>query len=474
MIGIGGVYAMTGRPAEALASFENALKESPNASIALFNAADIAMQIGQYEKTVEYAGRILEQDAQNPNARYLLAQAYALQGETSKALIELEDLSKAENAEDAALLDLGIVYLRQDAQEDAKAAFERVLNKNAQQVAAMLGAAIATQQIGASADAIALCDRAMTAQPNSPMVAFVLGNLHIAQNNYEQAKAAFANAGDFYKDLPFDEAAIAAYYGDEPGKTAVMMNTANILLARGWGNEAIKVLTDITVPKTVREGVMARYALARAYALNKEPDKAIAELEAIAAAQPALTAVYKTLGNLYQEKKDPQKSVEAYKKYTDANPTDNSGKIQMALAYETADMPDQAITEYTALLQAMPDSALTKNQLAWLYAEKGENLEEALKFAQEAAQAQPVAGIIDTLGWVYFRRGEFDNAIAQFKKAAEMSPLQPTIRYHLAMVYAEKGEKNLALQELETALSFSADFKEAADAKALQEKLKQQ
>ncbi len=474
MIGMGGVYAMTGKLADALTSFEHALKEQPTAAVALFNAADVALQLGQYEKTAEYAGRILDQDVQNPNARYLLAQAYVFQGDMGKALVELEGLSKAESAEEAALLDLGLVYLRQDAQEEAKTVFERVLSGNDTQAAAMLGAAVATQQVGAGADAVAFCERAMAAQPNNPMVSFVLANLYVAQNNYEQARATFANAGDFYKDLPFDDAAMTAYYGDDPAKIATLMNTANILLARGWGKEAINALTDITVPKTVRESVMTRYALARAYSLEKETDKTIAELEAITAAQPALTSVYKTLGTMYQGKKDSQKAIDAYKKYIDANPTDNSGKIQLALAYESANMPNEAIAEYVALLQVMPDSALTKNQLAWLYAEKGENLDEALKLAQEAEQAQPAAGIIDTLGWVYFKRGEFDNAIEKFQQAAEMSPLQPTIRYHLAMVYAEKGEKDLALQALEAALSFSQDFEEAAEAKALQDKLKQQ
>jgi len=474
MVGVAGVYVMTGKLPEALASFENALTVEPNATIALFNAADVAIRLGQYEKTIEYAGRVLEQDVQNTNARYLLAQAYVLQGDMNKASVELEDLSKAENAEDAVLLDLGIAYLRQEAQEEAKAMFERVLARNDAHMAALLGAAVATQQIGAAADAVAFCERAITAQPNNPMSAFVLGNLYVAQNNYELARVAFANAGEFYKDLPFDDAAIATYYGDEPEKTAVLISTANILLARGWGKEAINALTDITVTKTAREGVIVRYALARAYSLEKQTDKAIVELEAIVAAQPTMTSVLKTLGAMYLGNKDTQKAIDAYKKYMDANSADHSGRIQLALAYENANMVDEAITEYTTVLQAAPDSALTKNQLAWLYAEKGQNLDEALRLAQEAAEAQPIEGLIDTLGWVYFKRGEFDNAIAKFQEAAELNPLQPTIQYHLAVVYAEKGEKELALQALEAAFALSADFKEAADAKTLQEKLKQQ
>ena len=394
-----------------------------------------------------------------------------LQGEAGKAVAELEGIANAKEPFEPALLDLGLAYLRQDDPASAKTAFDKALSVNDKQAAAMLGAAIASQYAGTDAEAVEYCNRAMTVQPEDPMAAFVLGNVYVTQKDYAKAKEAFAKAGDFYKDLPFDDAAIPAYYGDDPTASARALNMAQGLLARGWTADAIKVLTDITVAKAAREGALFRYALARAYAQQGKHDEAIAELQAIVTAQPALTALYKTIGTLYQSKQEPQKAVEAFKKYADANPADDSGKVQLALAYESANMTNEAIAEYTALLQKMPDSTLTKNQLAWMYAEKGENLDEAVKLAEEAAQKQPLAGIIDTLGWVYYKRGEYDKAVEKFTQAVELSAFQPTIRYHLGLAYAKTEQKDLALQELNRALEISADFKEAADAKALIDEL---
>lgn len=471
LIGMAGVYQLTGRQQDALTTFEQVLQLQPKTSVALFNAADVALQLGKYEKTVEYAGRILEADPENVNAQYLLAQAYMLQGEQGKAVAELEGIANAKTPFEPALLDLGFAYLRQDDAESAKATFDKALSANDKQPAAMLGAAIAAQYVGTDAEALEYCQRAMTAQPDNPMAAFVLGNVYVAQKDYEKAKEAFAKAGDFYNELPFDAAAIPAYYSEDPTASARAINVAHSLLARGWTADAIKMLTDITLAKAAREGVIVRYDLARAYAQQGKFDEAIGELEAIIAAQPTRISLYKTIGTLHQNKQEPQKAVEAFKKYAEANPTDDSGKVQLALAYESANMTNEAIAEYTALLQKMPDSALTKNQLAWLYAEKGENLDEAAKLAEEAAQSQPVAGIIDTAGWVYYKRGEYDKAVEKFTKAIELSPFQPTIRYHLGLAYAKAGEKDLALQELNRAFEISADFKEAAEAKALLDEL---
>ncbi|MBD3305155.1 tetratricopeptide repeat protein, partial [candidate division KSB3 bacterium] len=211
-----------------------------------------------------------------------------------------------------------------------------------------------------------------------------------------------------------------------------------------------------------------------AYTVQGEHDKAIEELEAIMTDYPDLAVVYKNLGNVYQSKGEPAKAAEAYQKVIETTPDDSAAQVQLGLAYEAADMPKKAIQTYQAILEEMPNSALTKNQLAWLYADQGEQLDEALRLAQEAVEARPAAGIIDTLGWVHYKREEYEQAVEQFQAALDISPLQPTIRYHLGVTYADQGETALAIQELENALSIDAEFREAAEARQLLEELKNQ
>ncbi len=318
-------------------------------------------------------------------------------------------------------------------------------------------------------------NEALTVQPENPMNQYVWEISMASQNNYEKAREAFSKAETFCReDLPFDDAAISSYYGEQPESAAITMNLATSFLARGWHQQAIKLLTNITLPKIFREGALARYALARAYTLQEDYEKAINELDAVIAARPDLTVVYKNQGNLYQNSKQPEKAAEAYKKFLETSPDDAAARVQLGLAYEAANKVDEAIAEYQELLETSSDSALTKNQLAWLYADKGENLDEALRLALEAEKARPAAGIIDTVGWVYYKRGEYNSANAKFRRALELSPLQPTIRYHLALTYAQQGQKDQAVQELKKALKISEDFREAEDAKKMLEELSKQ
>ncbi len=472
--GLAGVYRMTGNTEHAFDEFETVLRLQPQSPIALFNAADLAVQLGKYEKAIEYAGTLVQRDANNVNAKYILAQAYSAKADSGNAMMELQDIVRRQNTFQPAVLDLGLTYLIEEDFDQAKQQFDQVLTLNEKQTAAMLGAAIAAQNIGNDAEAVTYAEQALAVQPENPMNQYVLGNIYISQNSYEKAREAFSKAGAFYEDLPFDDAAIAQYYGENPGSAAMTINLATTFLARGWDQQAINLLTDMTLPKNVREGALARYALARAYTMQENYDKALQELDAVVAAHPDLAVVYKNQGNIYQSKKESAQAVEAYKKFLEANPDDAATQVQLGLAYEGAGMVDEAITEYQKILEAMPDSALTKNQLAWLYADKGENLDEAIKLALEAEQARPAAGIIDTVGWVYYQREEFDKAVEKFQHALELSPLQPTIRYHLGLAYSKQGQKDLAIHELENALHISEDFREVNEAKTLLEELKKQ
>jgi len=64
-----------------------------------------------------------------------------------------------------------------------------------------------------------------------------------------------------------------------------------------------------------------------------------------------------------------------------------------------------------------------KNDLAWLCARVDERLDDAVKLAREAVEAQPEnAAFLDTLGEAYFRAGKIDEAIATEQRALDLEP----------------------------------------------------
>lgn len=80
-----------------------------------------------------------------------------------------------------------------------------------------------------------------------------------------------------------------------------------------------------------------------------------------------------------------------------------------------------------------------KNDLAWLCARVDERLDEALKLATEAVEAQPEnAAFLDTLAEAAFRAGKVDDAIRHERRALELEPHSAFMKEQLARFRAAK------------------------------------
>lgn len=103
----------------------------------------------------------------------------------------------------------------------------------------------------------------------------------------------------------------------------------------------------------------------------------------------------------------------------------------------------KAEATYRLALQLDPGLAVAKNNLAMLLANRGEELDEAMRLAQEAVQAEPGnASFVDTLGSVCAARGDYDAAIEQLKRAVELEPREQQWRDRLADL--EKRQREAA------------------------------
>jgi tetratricopeptide (TPR) repeat protein len=86
---------------------------------------------------------------------------------------------------------------------------------------------------------------------------------------------------------------------------------------------------------------------------------------------------------------------------------------------------DKVHIQTSAKLDAAPDDEKPgmKNDLAWLCARVGERLNDAVKLATEAVEAQPDnAAFLDTLAEACFRAGKVDDAIAHEQRALDLEP----------------------------------------------------
>jgi tetratricopeptide (TPR) repeat protein len=144
---------------------------------------------------------------------------------------------------------------------------------------------------------------------------------------------------------------------------------------------------------------------------------------------------------------------------------------QELLARLLLDRGDQegARRELEELLRMAPDNVRAKNDLAYLLADSGQDMERALRLAEEAMESAGQAPLIeDTLGYVYLKRGLLEPALRHFEHAGlvakRMGVERPVIAYHRGLTLARMGRTEEARRAFEEALALDEDFAEARQA----------
>lgn len=127
-------------------------------------------------------------------------------------------------------------------------------------------------------------------------------------------------------------------------------------------------------------------------------------------------------------------------------------------ALAAGDRPDDArrvLTELRGLVDGRLEGGSRPdwlNEAAWYRALLREDLDTALRYAEEAYEATGNASVLNTRGWVRFRKGDWAPALADLAAAARVEPSGPHLVY-LALFYWETGRRALAANHAQQALA---------------------
>ncbi len=147
----------------------------------------------------------------------------------------------------------------------------------------------------------------------------------------------------------------------------------------------------------------------------------------------------------------------------DSKPPSTAALFELGNLEESAGDRTEAMLHYRKVLEVDPGHAGALNNLAWLLAEFANALDEALKYAEAAGEADPDNPVVqDTLGWVYYRKGLYANAVRHLERAAPGG--KAAAQYHLGLAYAKVGDFARAEKALRAGLRESPASPEAAEA----------
>jgi tetratricopeptide (TPR) repeat protein len=144
-----------------------------------------------------------------------------------------------------------------------------------------------------------------------------------------------------------------------------------------------------------------------------------------------------------------------------ANPGDSTALLWVGIVEQARGDRETAISYYRKAVTSNPDDSQACNNLAYLLTESGRDLNEALKYAQRAAELAPQSpAYADTLGWILYRQGLYPSAVKYLEQAGANSA-DVRWKYHLAMAYAKAGDYTHGQATLAAALKADPDVPEA-------------
>ena len=249
------------------------------------------------------------------------------------------------------------------------------------------------------------------------------------------------------------------------------------------------------------EDEVALDSLAKTYVFEKRPDQALRTVEQYAAQRANSAPLQNLLGDWLSMNKRLNEARKAYMaalaidpglvqarmsiayedvadgKFDSARQALNSlagtpairahAEVTLGMLEEKAGNTTAAIPHYRKALESDPNNLIALNNLAYRLANSTDQLDEALKYAQQAKELDPNSGTVeDTIGWAFYRKGLYDSAVIHLQNAAAKEG-NAVLKYHLAMAYLKTGDRRRGRQALDEARRMDPNLPEAAAASQL-------
>jgi tetratricopeptide (TPR) repeat protein len=323
------------------------------------------------------------------------------------------------------------------------------------------------------AEAIAWLGDFLKANPGSRPATGALAQLYVEQKRYAEARALFdrlVTAEPTNEDFRFGAAVLAVQMKDWASAEAQF----EALKRDGYGeNGSVELYLaqiaeetgryDVAIEryKAVPEGERGWLARLRIAAMMGKQGR-VAEARRYLDDLPAVTVeqrvqVRQAEAQLLRDANDNAAAYAVLTRALAAQPDDPDLLYDAAMVAEKIDRVDEAIKGLTRLLELQPENAQAMNALGYTLVDRTPRVEEGFKLVERAHALSPQDPfILDSLGWAYFRLGKLDDAEKHLRQAMEIRP-DPEIAAHLGEVLWAKGERERATEIWQSQLKATPD-----------------
>lgn len=443
--------------AEALDLAKKLAAENPKDTSATELYASLLLGSGapqDVDKSIVELKALLDKNNDDPTLHFDLARAYYSQNDYDKALRESLEAVRLRPSYMPARILTARIY--EDRGQHGKALEQTgiVLDRTPNDPQAQLVRARALMGLKDIGKAQPELEALVKRNPNFADAVNLLATLYLSEREYGKAQ-------EQYQKL---------WEGTGPGARPDLrgfIGLQEIKLRQGHWEEAVQSLENLAQKNpgqaTLRYTLANFQALAAASMPDSDPQRkplltgAEQNYKQVAASSAHPVDVLLRLGTVQRMLNEKEASLASYEQASKASPGNAEALLNRAMTLEAMGQIDKARDVYNQTLGVDPDNVLALNNLAFLNAERNQDLDQAMSYAERAKKRVPNnPNISDTLGYIYFRKNLTEDAVRELQAAVKGDPKNPSYRLHLAMALLKRGDKSGARREAESALQ-SAD-----------------
>ena len=451
----GAALAMTGKPDEAAASLERALKLDPTSSYAKATLAQLERTRGALDKALPLYKDAAAREPTNLEYTEGYLSALVASGKMADALKEVaaansrfpgnprlaylagqvsEGLAKNKEAESNYLraangdpkgvdanLALARLYVASRRMADAKQQLALAVQKAPESAAVHSGRAELDLNDGALDSAASNFSLAIEKDPRFAPAHLGLGQVALVKGELDKA------ASEIEKALAL-----------EPHVKGGHLQKGLLLFKLGKLDPAIAELQIARTddPKSARAATsLGAVQLAKGDLVGAEGSE-----QAAVSLEPTLADAHFYLAQVKSKRGEHPQAIEVMRRAVALAPKRADFHFQMgAVLREAKKMPD-ALEEWKLALELAPKHADTLEALGQAALDRGDS-EGAAKFFEQALAAEPGrTREIALIGDCYFQSAKWKEAIAHYQKALQIDPSLKQVYYKVARAYSEKSQ----------------------------------
>ncbi|MFL5319920.1 MAG: tetratricopeptide repeat protein [Myxococcaceae bacterium] len=468
----GVLFSMGFKQKEALAAFDEALKNDKDSVFVQANMARVLLDQRDYDRAMPLFKAASEKQPKNLEYTEGYLSSLVALGKMNDALTALN----AANAQFPGNPKLAYLSARvNDALDNtvqAESDYKRAINGDPKLYEANLYLARFYLRFRRFQDAKPQIEQANQKAPQDAKVQTGVGELAVSEGRVDDAKVAFEKSVQLDPNLPdpyLGLARVAYERGDYKGALAQVDRALELdkklpgaRLQRGlvdWKlGQLDGALQELEIAKAADPRSAQIPMVIGAVKLDKgDLAGAEAAVSASLSTDPSNPEAYYYLARVKNKRAEHTQAIDAMKNALDRSPNRPDFHLWMGRIYRDAKKPAEAIEEFNSVVKLDANNADALEALGTAYLDRSE-FDTAVGFFKKALSADPQrTAILGHIGDCYFQNQKWDEAIATYNQALQADSSLNWVYFKIGRSYTEQNKHPQAIGWYQKAAKFDAE-----------------